>query len=119
MRRPVRSLLALLATATTVAAAQADVWMVKGSGTLGCRTREDFAAHEDGRTKPPVAPPSGAKSACVALYAGERLLEQAEIGVGFNEYMRVERHDGSILFAPISELVADPGTGSVTDNRGD
>lgn len=111
-----RRLLLTLIMVAAATAAHADVWMVKGSGTLGCRTRDDIAAKD---TAGGVPQPDGAtKGACLPLYAGERLLEQTEVGVGFNTYMRVERHDGSILFVPASALVADPGTGSMTDNRG-
>ena len=95
--------------------AHSDVWMVKPSGALGCSERETLikldpvhaAKLSEGR------PPDG----CVNLYSGERLLDQLEAGVGFSDYMKVERANGSTVYVRGSALVADPGIGSVTGDR--
>lgn len=89
-----------------------DVWMVKSSGVLGCDDRETLVAL-DGADQLQGHPPGG----CVELHSGERLLERADVGAGFHDYMNVQRSDGSTVFVRGSALVADPGIGSVTDDR--
>jgi len=104
-------------TATVLIAAtqsvRAEVWMVEASGALGCRDREKLVEHEAAHASrvPDGAPPEG----CVALYPGERLLDQPEIGVGANEVVRVQRSDGSIVFVMSSAVAPDPGIGSIED----
>ena len=96
-------------------AAAEDVWMVKSSGVLGCQDRETLVAFERSQTQHEVdgAPPRG----CVVLYSGERLIDQPEVGVGFNDHMRVQRSDSSVVFVRRSAVVPDPGIGSVTGDR--
>lgn len=106
----------LAAFAVVVPPAHAEaVWMVKSSGVVACKDRETLAAlaAEAG------AQASGAKlpEGCVELYTGERLLEQYEMGIGFDAYMRVQRSDSRIVYVPRSNLVSDVGIGSVTDDR--
>lgn len=92
--------------------ALADVWMVKSSGQIGCRDRDVLVRLESaGASATPL--PDG----CVVLYSGERLLDQSEIGIGFADYIRVQRGDGGVVFVRTSALVSDPGIGSVTDDR--
>ncbi len=93
----------------------AEVWMVKSSHALGCRDRQTLIALEAApqtREQDDVAP-----DGCVVLYSGERLLEEPELGLGFNAYLKVQREDGSVLFVRNSAVVSDPGIGSVTDDR--
>lgn len=102
--------LALLATA---APAHADpVWMVKSSGVIGCADRQTVveldAAERSG---------GGLPEGCVELYSGERLLEQHDVGVGFDDYMRAQRGDARIVFVRRSAVVSDVGIGSMTDDR--
>lgn len=89
--------------------AEAEVWMVNPSGALVCKDRatlmqQDASASVD-------RPPEG----CRALYPGERLLDQPEVGVGFDGYMRVQRHDGSFVYVRSSAVAPDPGIGSTLD----
>jgi hypothetical protein len=93
--------------------AHAEVWMVKSSGVVGCRDRETLAKLDPSQASHDGAAPDG----CVLLYPGERLLDQPEVGVGFNEFIRVQRHDSSTVFVTRSAIVADPGIGSATDDR--
>lgn len=90
--------------------ARAEVWMVKSSGVIGCHDRATLAAID--LAQAPTTPPH---DTCVELFAGERLLDQQEVGVGFNDYIRVQRHDGSTVFVKSSAVVADPGIGSPED----
>lgn len=86
--------------------------MVKSS-TIGCRERAAILAlHAEGAEKD-RKPPSG----CVTLYAGERLLEQPEMGRGFDDYGRFERSDSTTVYVRRSEITADPGIGSVYGDR--
>lgn len=89
--------------------------MVKSSGVLGCKDRETLIAFERTRTQhePDGPPPPG----CAVLYSGERLIDQPEVGVGFNDHMRVQRSDSSIVFVRRSAVVPDPGIGSMTEDR--
>lgn len=80
--------------------------MVRESGTWGCRERAAFT-----QTR------GVAVDGCVALLAGERLLDMAEIGVGFSEHVRVQRHDGSIVFVAVDSIRSDPGIGSLSEDR--
>lgn len=112
MLRPIIAAAALSASALS---AHAEVWMVKSSGGLGCRDREtlvELDATQTSQTRE-GAPPAG----CVILYSGERLLDQMEVGGGFNDYMKVQRGDGTMVFVHSSAIVADPGIGSVTEDR--
>ena len=108
------SVFSVLVAVCAPAAAQ-DVWMVRSSGVLGCTEREALVAYEQTRTQHEAAGPP--PRTCVVLYSGERLIDQPEIGVGFNEHMRVERSDRSIVFVRRSDVVPDPGIGSVTEDR--
>jgi hypothetical protein len=112
-----REVIAFVALVMLPSSACADVWMVKSSGSLGCRDRETLVELD-------AKPTSGtgdesAPANCVVLYAGERLLDQPEVGAGFNEYIKVQRADGSTVFVRRAGLVSDPGIGSVTDDRAD
>jgi hypothetical protein len=100
-------------TVASVSTAYAEAWMVKISGVLGCRERVALEAlSADGTSRSPL-PPAG----CVALDLGERLLYQPEVGVGFDDYMRLQRRDGSMLFVRSSAVVRDPGFGSISEDR--
>jgi hypothetical protein len=89
-----------------VTPAFAEVWMVKASGTWGCKDRAVLAQASDA-----VAP------GCMALLAGERLLDMAEVGVGFSDHVRVQRHDGSIVYVATDAITADPGIGTLSEDR--
>lgn len=91
--------------------------MVKSSGVLGCKDRAAIVSSDASKrsSEREAPPPAG----CVTLYVGERVLDQPEAGAGFNEYMKVQRGDGSTVFVRGSLLVPDPGIGSVTDDRPD
>jgi hypothetical protein len=105
----------MLAAALSAPPAHAEeVWMVKSSGVHACKDREALVALD-------AVPPkqTGRPEGCVELYSGERLLGQADVGAGFNDYMKVQRGDGSLVFVRGSALVPDPGIGSVTDDRRD
>jgi hypothetical protein len=54
---------------------------------------------------------------CVALLPGERLLDIAEVGAGFSDYIRVQRHDGSIVYVRVDAITPDPGVGSLSEDR--
>jgi hypothetical protein len=58
-------------------------------------------------------PPAG----CVLLDAGERLLDAPQIGAGFDDYVKLQRRDSSMVFVHGSEMVRDPGIGSVDEDR--
>ncbi|MBA2127514.1 hypothetical protein DLM45_14965 [Hyphomicrobium methylovorum] len=110
-----RLLVVALAIAATGTAAYADVWMVKPSGGFGCRDRDALMQlndHVAAQLRDGV-PPAG----CVLLYSGERLLDEPEAGIGFADALRVTRADGSTLYVQSSAVVADPGIGSVIDDR--
>jgi hypothetical protein len=110
-----RTTLAALALSAAVLPAHAEVWMVKVPSVLGCRDRETLIQFEAAQSSHPRE--GAAPTGCVVLYSGDRLLDQPEVGVGFNDYLRVETRDGSTVFVRSSAVVLDPGTGSVTDNR--
>jgi hypothetical protein len=104
---------AVAVTAACVSTAHAEAWMVKISGVLGCRERAAMdTLSADGTSKSPL-PPAG----CVALDLGERLLYEPEVGVGFDDYLRLQRRDGSMLFVRSSAVVRDPGFGSISEDR--
>lgn len=107
-----RRMMTVAALTAFAAPGLADAWMVKSS-TLGCRDRETLAALDaDG------APPDGARpDGCIALDAGERLLDQPETGQGFDTYVRLQRRDSSLVFVRRSDVVRDPGIGSVYGDR--
>lgn len=110
-----RTIAAVGFSAVALSAHAEVVWMVKSSGSLGCRNRETLV---DLDAKQASRPDDGAAPAdCVALYSGERLLDQPEVGVGFNEYMKVQRGNGSVVFVRRSAVVPDPGIGSLNDDR--
>lgn len=102
---------AIVAVVTAVSLpAHAEVWMVKSSGVLGCRDRQTLAELDASHAN------AGAlRDGCVVLSPGERLLDQPEVGSGFDTYMRVQRHDGSTVFVRGSALAPDPGIGSIED----
>jgi hypothetical protein len=83
--------------------------MVKSS-TVACKDRETLAALEAGHS---FRTPDG----CVALEAGERLLELPGTATGFDTYVKLQRHDRSLVFVRSSAVVPDPGIGSVYDER--
>jgi len=95
--------------------AHAEVWMVKSSHALGCRDRETLVAlrADPQARKIDDAAPEG----CTVLYSGERLLEEPAPASGFNEYLKVEREDGSVLFVHNTAVAPDPGIGSVDSSR--
>jgi hypothetical protein len=102
------TLVATAALALATSPAVADVWMVKSSGAVGCRDRPALVkgAQESG-------------FGCVLLVAGERLLDMAEVGVGFSNHLRVQRHDGSILYVATDAITADLGIGTLSEDRSD
>jgi hypothetical protein len=103
----------VIAFVAVAAPAYAEVWMVKSSGVVGCRDRATLTALEAARRTDETAPPEG----CMVLFSGERLLDQPEVGVGFAETLRVQRHDGSIVFVSSSAVIPDTGIGSPIDDR--
>jgi hypothetical protein len=109
-----RHTVAAVALVALSAPACAEAWMVKSS-TLGCRDRETRAAI-DAAGSPPArdsAPPAG----CVVLDAGERLLDQPEVGRGFDDYVKLQRRDSSLVYVRAADVVRDPGIGSVSEDR--
>ncbi len=109
-----RCAIAAMTICATALPAYAEVWMVKSSSVLGCQDRETLIEFDKTRAAQSreSAPPG-----CVVLESGERLLDQQEVGIGFNDYMKVQRRDGSTLFVRGSNVVPDPGIGSLTDDR--
>lgn len=89
------------------------VWMVKPSGVVACADRETLASLEAEAAARRAKLPDG----CVELYSGERLLEQHDVGVGFDAYMRAQRGDGRVVHVRRSAVVSDVGVGSMTDDR--
>ena len=88
--------------------------MVKSAGVIGCGDRETMTALTPSpETSQSLAIPAG----CVPLELGERLLHKAAVGGGFDSYMKLTRRDGSVLFVPSSEVVRDPGFGSISEDR--
>lgn len=88
--------------------------MVKSS-TLGCVDRDVLAAiSNDSETGDKFTNP---REGCVVLHSGERLLDVPGMAAGFDAYLKLERHDGSLVFVPSADVVADPGIGSVSDDR--
>lgn len=104
--------LAALAFAALPARAEL-VWMVKSSGVVACADRETLIAFEAETAGQRTKLPDG----CVELYSGERLLEQHDMGVGFDAYMRAQRGDGRIVHVRRAAVVSDVGIGSMTDDR--
>ncbi len=92
--------------------AQADAWMVKEGGAVACRERT-LLAEMVGGIRGAMAP------GCVALAAGERLVDMAEPGAGFSDMIRVLRHDGSVLYIATIAVTLDPGVGSLSGDRSD
>jgi hypothetical protein len=82
--------------------------MVKSSGAVGCRDR---AALEKGSLHQSID--------CVQLRAGERLLDLAEVGMGFSDHLRLQRHDGSIVYVATDAITSDPGIGTLSEDRPD
>lgn len=110
-----KTLVVVIAVCTAAVTSHAEVWMVKSSGAIGCRDRDTLVALE--AAADPRAPSAPLPEGCLTLFSGERLLDQPEVGVGFNDFMRVTRADGGTVFVRASALVSDPGIGSVTDDR--
>lgn len=104
-----RCVLGVMALGASCGSAMAETWMVKSS-TLACRDRETLEAHDaTGATQVP--------DGCVPLDAGERLLELPGMGGGFDAYVKLQRHDRSVVFVSSAAVVPDPGIGSVYDER--
>lgn len=101
----------ILAQALLVTAARADVWMVRASGSIGCQVRDTLAALPNGGDSGKLP------EECSRLYDGERLIEQPRPGVGFDDFVLVQRADGSQVFVRNDALAADPGIGSISDDR--
>ena len=92
----------------------AEVWMVKRPDVIACEHRQTLVDLDS------ASSPSKAGSIphdCLMLYSGERLLEQPQAAQGFNKYLKVERGDGALLFVRNTDLVLDPGIGSVEADR--
>lgn len=104
-----RCTLAAVALCAVSGFAHAETWMVKTS-TLACRDRALLEAFDDAQA-PDV--PDG----CVMLDAGERLLELPGMAGGFDTYVKLQRHDRSVVYVRSSSVVPDPGIGSVYDER--
>jgi hypothetical protein len=86
--------------------AAAEVWMVKAAGAWGCRDRGALSQAR-----------GAAVEGCIALLLGERLLDMAEVGVGFSDHVSVQRHDGSIVYVAVDGITPDPGIGSLSEDR--
>jgi hypothetical protein len=93
--------------------AYAETWMVQTS-TLGCGDREVLTELQ---SKDAGAQLTSPRDGCVVLHAGERLLDLPGMAVGFDDYLKLERHDGSVVFVPSSAVVSDPGIGSASEDR--
>ena len=102
-------MLAVIVLGASSASAWADTWMVKSS-TLACRDRETLEAHD-------AAGAGQVPDGCVPLDTGERLLELPGMAGGFDAYVKLQRHDRSVVFVPRAAVVPDPGIGSVYDER--
>lgn len=89
--------------------AAAEVWMLKPAGGIGCQDADALKSIDATQLTLPAG--------CVRLYAGERVIEQPNGAAGFADYIKVERSNRSKVFVSSSSLVADPGIGSVDDNR--
>lgn len=83
--------------------------MVKPAGAIGCHDRDVLSSIHQSDLKLPAG--------CVRLYAGERLIEPSNSSGGFTDYLEVQRSDGSQVFVGSSFLAADPGIGSIEDDR--
>ncbi len=97
--------------------AQADVWMVKASDVLGCTDRDSVAAID--AAGGPSALKTPVPDSCVRLYMGERLIERPNAAAGFDTYIVAQRADGTEIYVPTNALTADPGSGSLSDDRPD
>jgi hypothetical protein len=107
--------IATLALATATSSwADEEAWMVKSAGVIGCEARETMTAL---KTSPESSQSLAIPDGCVPLELGERLLHKAAIGGGFDPYMKLTRRDGSVLLVPSSEVVRDPGLGSISEDR--
>ena len=116
MTSALRTLTVLCALCSAVATATADVWMVRTVDVPACRDN-DALARLDSETASGALSPKALPAGCISLYSGERLIEQTQLGQGFVKYMKVERGDGSMLFVRSSDVVSDPGIGSVSEDR--
>lgn len=109
-----RSFVTIFASGAAITVAHADVWMVKTSGHIACRDRARLVEIVEAGSPQQPTPNN-----CVLLYPGERLIDQSQVGVGFDVYAKVMRSDKSILFVSRSAIVADPGIGGVSEDRPD
>jgi hypothetical protein len=41
----------------------------------------------------------------------------ADVGAGFSEHLRVQRHDGSVVYVEVDAITSDPGIGSLSEDR--
>jgi hypothetical protein len=91
----------------------AETWMVQTS-TLGCKDRDVLTELQ---SKDAAAQLTSPREGCVVLHAGERLLDLPGMAVGFDDYLKLERHNGSVVFVHSSAVVSDPGIGSASEDR--
>ncbi len=109
-----RAALAALMVLIGAIPAYAEVWMVKRPDVIACEHRQTLVDLDSASSQRETASiPRG----CLMLYSGERLLEQPQAAQGFNKYLKVERGDGALLFVRNTDLVLDPGIGSVEADR--
>lgn len=83
------------------------------SSTLGCSDRDVLTELQSQDAAQLTAPREG----CVVLHAGERLLDLPGMAAGFDDYLKLERHDGRVVFVHSSAVVSDPGIGSASEDR--
>ena len=105
--------LIVVALASVSLPARAETWMVQIS-TLGCSDRDVLAKLQSQHAATQLTAP---RAGCVVLHAGERLLDVPGMAVGFDDYLKLERHDGSVVFVRSSAVVSDPGIGSASEDR--
>lgn len=110
-----RHLLSMAFLFPALSSVRADVWMVKPSGALACRSAAML--NELAEIETAGARRTAETSGCIVLSPGERLVDQPEVGVGFSGHLRVQRRDGMILYVSPFSIAADPGIGSIEEDR--
>ena len=113
MRMKINRVFVFAVAASVSLPAYAETWMVQTSA-LGCRDRDVLTELQSGDAAAQLTAP---REGCVVLNAGERLLDLPGMAVGFDDYLQLERHDGSVVFVHSSAVVSDPGIGSPSEDR--
>jgi len=84
--------------------------MIKPAGAIGCHDRDVLSSIDQSDLK--------LAAGCVRLYAGKRLIEPSNSSVvGLPTILKFNRSDGSQVFVGSSFLAADPGIGSIENDR--